>query len=572
MKSTLKSILKSIQKKDFFILKLAALIICASALFLTSTYPYYKEYGKTEYGAIVKYIIVSVLVMVLLCHIWSIFARNIYDTAGVVRPDSSWNLVVVFSILITVILLLNLMFGFVYLDEYTPAFPSDKITFSFRYIYELYLGLFFPMVLLITRKEMEADSEISNKDTSKISDNTYDFNYNFVFSLIMALNVAMMIIFLYYSGGGATFYIVMSSFSVWFILVKHEKNRSFRRKNTLFLAWFFIIQVIVHLVIVYLFDRNSFIRMNKLASILEDGYYYVPDYYLKQSIIGFVLGIFLFVIIKLMNTYRSYKRYGEVYDSIAYLFLIKTVLSVVVDFIPYRFIRCVAPFAAYWAFADLMLLVPIIFTGFVDNIKISGIIHMIKECGISKYYDGMDDTVFMDKNSFSAPMEEYAFIKTRETEYSDASWEYVPPDKKAGGAKKQKTDKSFWDMFFCSRLNEEDIFVDDVFSYKDAKFLICHRYKLTEDSRKLQRDWIVLEEAYVVDSSTEKNIDGDIDRNIDSSREMNLREHSRKVNCVRVYNYKIVKKALRYYRKKYIRFLRDGKYTLGAYKELMHKK
>ncbi len=560
--------MKSILKKDFFILKIVALLICMSALFLTNTYPYFKEYGKTEYGAIVKYIIVSILIMAFVCRVWSIFARNIYDNAGIVRSDSSWNLVVAFSVMIAVILLFNLMFGFVYLDELTPAFPSDKLTFSFRYIYELYVGLFFPIVLLVTRKEMEAcagytsvgSDESSNKNAGKDSD---DFNYSFVFALIMAMTMAMMIIFLYYAGGGATFYIVMNSFSVWFILVKNEKNSSFRRKNKLFLISFIIIQVIVHLVAVYLFDRGAFYRMNKLVSVPGDGHYYVPDYYWKQTVIGFVLGISLFVIIKFMNTYKNYKRYGEIYDIVAYLFLIKTVLSVAVDFVPYRFVSCMSPFASYWAFADLMLLVPIIFTGSVDNIKINGIIHMIKECGIGKYYDGVDDTVFMDKNSFSAPGEEYTFIKTRETEYSEASWEYIPPEKKVGKRKKHKQDDSIWDRLKSDR---ENVFVDEVYNYKGAKYLICHRYKNIEGVKRLQRQWLVLEEISVDDSNMGAG------GNKGFSDEADSRVHSVKVNCVRVYDYKVVKKSLKYCRNKYIRFLRDGKYTLGTYKELRHKK
>lgn len=519
--------MKNIQKKDFFILKIlkiVALFVCASALFLTNTYPFFKDYGKEEYGAIIKYIIVSVIVMAVLCFIWSIFARNIYDDSGIVRSDSAWNLVVAFSVLIAVILLLNIMFGFVYLDEVTPAFPSEKLTFSFRYIYEVYLGLFFPLVLLVTRKEMEADDEIGNGKTGS-------FNYNFVFSLIMAMTIAMMIIFLYFSGGGATFYIVMDSFALWFILVKNEKNGTFKRKNKLFFIGFVSIQIIIYLITAYIFDKNAFVRMNKLVSSPVDGHYYVPEYYWKQTVIGFVLGVLLFVIIKFMNTYKDYKRYGEVYDIVAYLFLIKSVVSVLVDFIPFRFVGCSAPFASYWAFADLMLLVPIVFTGFIDDIKIKEIIGMIKECSIGKYYEGVDDTVFMDKNSFSTPTEEYEFVKTKDMDQSETVWEFVISSDKTK-----------------NRLNKKEVYVDDIYSYKGSKYLICHRYSSVEGERGLKRDWLVLEEAYVIDGDSSPN--------------------SVKVKCVRVYDYKIVKKALRYNRNKYIRFLKEGRYTLGAYKEL----
>ena len=119
----------------------------------------------------------------------------------------------------------------------------------------------------------------------------------------------------------------------------------------------------------------------------------------------------------------------------------------------------------------------------------------------------------MDKNSFSTPTEEYEFVKTKDMDQSETVWEFVISSDKTK-----------------NRLNKKEVYVDDIYSYKGSKYLICHRYSSVEGERGLKRDWLVLEEAYVIDGDSSPN--------------------SVKVKCVRVYDYKIVKKALRYNRNK----------------------
>ena len=513
--------MNNILKKNYSVLKVALMLICSGAIFFVQSYPFILGYGKNEFYANLKYVVILSVVMLILCHVWQVFAKNVYDENGNVRSDSAWNLIVVLCVFVAVILLLNLMFDFVYLDGDTPAFPSPKFTFSFRYIYELYCGIAFPLILLVARKEIDA--------------NPKEFNYAFVFSLLTAMTIAMIIIFVYYSGGGSAFLICMNTISMWFILLEHEMNKDKAKKRGRCIA-LIIVYFVIQLAAAIPAERT----FGGFPSSMKDMERFWDWMLTKERLLIFFLGIGLGLIIKSINNFRSYKRYGEVYNSIANVFIAKSIIFFISPMIPTYYFYSVSPFYEYWAYADVMLLIPVIYTGLVDEIRISGLLRKIKECSVLSYFEGVDETVFMDNNSNSIPYETYRFIRTMETEYSLPEWEYVPDDNEKS---KKKTDKKSVKI---------DIFIEDSFTQKGVEYLICSRFERDMETKTINRSFLVLADDGIVS-----------DRDEETGYFSNLM-----IQYKKVYDYKLVKKALRHYRSKYLRLLKEGKYTSGVYKGL----